>query len=124
MNILDQARSTNMNLNQRHCIPCKEGTPPLTEVDEDRYFKELSGWELVRQGTHLIRKEVRFKKYLNGIGFVSIVGALADAEDHHPDMHVFYKKVVVELSTHDVGGLSINDFILAAKIDKLEQPVL
>lgn len=70
----------------------------------------------------MIRKEVRFKKYLDGIDFVSNVGALADAEDHHPDMHVSYKKVTVELSTHAVGGLSVNDFILAAKIDKLEQP--
>jgi 4a-hydroxytetrahydrobiopterin dehydratase len=113
-----------MNLNKRHCVPCKGGTPPLTEVDEDRYLKELSGWELVRQGTHLIRKEKKFKKYLDGIDFVSKLGALAEAEDHHPDMHVFYKKVVVELSTHAVGGLSVNDFILAAKIDKLEQPVL
>ena len=96
--------------------------PPLTEVDEDKYFKELSGWELMRQNPHMIRKEVRFKKYLDGIDFVSNVGALADAEDHHPDMHVSYKKVTVELSTHAVGGLSVNDFILAAKIDKLEQP--
>jgi 4a-hydroxytetrahydrobiopterin dehydratase len=111
-----------MNLNQRHCLSCKAGTPPLTEVDQNRYFNELNGWELVRQGTHLIRKEIKFKKYLDEIRFVSEVGALADAEDHHPDMHVFYKKVVVELSTHAVGGLSVNDFIVAAKIDKLEQP--
>jgi 4a-hydroxytetrahydrobiopterin dehydratase len=111
-----------MNLNERHCLPCKGGTPPLTEVDEDAYFKELSGWELVREGTHLIRKEIRFNKYLDGIDFASNVAALADAEDHHPDMHVFYKKVVVELSTHAVGGLSVNDFILAAKIDSLERP--
>lgn len=109
-----------MNLNQRHCVPCTGGMPPLTEVDEDRYFKELSGWEMVREGTHKIRKEKKFKKYLEGIDFVSAVGKLADTEDHHPDLHVFYKKVVVELSTHAVGGLSVNDFILAAKIDRME----
>jgi 4a-hydroxytetrahydrobiopterin dehydratase len=111
-----------MDLNQKHCVPCKGGTPPLTQVDEDRYFKELAGWELVREGTHLIRKEMKFKKYLESIDFVSKVGSLADAEDHHPVMHVFYKKVIVELTTHALGGLSVNDFILAAKIDKLQQP--
>jgi 4a-hydroxytetrahydrobiopterin dehydratase len=111
-----------MNLNQRHCLPCKASTPPLTEVDENRYFNELNGWEIVRQGTHLIRKEIKFKKYLDEIPFVSMVGALADAEDHHPDIRLLYKKVVVELSTHAVGGLSVNDFILAAKIDALERP--
>ncbi len=109
-----------MNLVERHCVPCKGGAPPLTEVDEDKYYKELVGWELVREGTHLIRKEIKFKKYLDEIHFVSTVGTLADGEDHHPDMHVFYKKLVVELHTHAVGGLSANDFILAAKIDKLE----
>lgn len=109
-----------MDLNQRHCVPCKGGTPPLTQVDEDKYFAELTGWKMLREGTHMIKKEMKFKKYLEGFDYVSRVGALADAEDHHPDMHVFYKKVVVELSTHAVGGLSVNDFILAAKIDKME----
>ena len=115
-------RSVIMDLYQRHCLPCKNGTPPMTEVDEDTHFKNLVGWELVRTGTQMIRKEMKFKKYLEGIAYVSRVGAMADEENHHPDMHIFYKRVVVELSTHAIGGLSINDFILAAKIDKMEQP--
>lgn len=112
-----------MNLNQRHCLPCKSGSPPMTEVDENRHFADLVGWELVREGTHLIRKETKFKRYLDGITFAARVGGVADSEDHHPTIHIYYRKVVVELFTHTVGGLSINDFIVASKIDAMEEPV-
>lgn len=106
-----------MNLSESHCIPCKGGTPPLTDADEEKYFKDLAGWVLSREGTHKLRKEIKFQKYLEGANFVRDAAALADSEDHHPDIHLYYRKVVVELFTHAVNGLSINDFILAAKID-------
>jgi 4a-hydroxytetrahydrobiopterin dehydratase len=109
-----------MTLSESHCIPCKGGTPPLTDAEEEKYFKNLAGWALTREGTHKLQKEFRFQKYLEGVNFVRDAAAIADSENHHPDIHLFYRKVLVELSTHAVNGLSLNDFILAAKIDSLK----
>jgi 4a-hydroxytetrahydrobiopterin dehydratase len=109
-----------MDLDPRHGVPYKGGTLPLTKIDEDDYSKELVGWRLARDGTHRLIKEIKFPKYMDGVNFVREVGVLADAKDHHPDIHLYYKKVVIELYTHAVDGLSVNDFILAAKIDKLQ----
>jgi 4a-hydroxytetrahydrobiopterin dehydratase len=92
----------------------------MTDAEEEKYFKKLVGWVLTREGTHKLRKEIRFQKYLEGANFVRNAAAIADSEDHHPDIHLFYKKVVIELFTHAVNGLSVNDFILAAKIDEIK----
>ena len=108
-----------MDLSQKHCVPCEGGTPPLPEQDEDGYLKELSGWSLVREGIHKLTKEIKFPTYADGVHFADSVAALADSENHHPDIHVYYKRVVIELHTHAVLGLSANDFILAAKIDRI-----
>jgi 4a-hydroxytetrahydrobiopterin dehydratase len=109
-----------MNLSEAHCIACKGGTPPLTDTEEEKYFKDLAGWVLTREGTHKLHKEIRFQKYIDGVEFVREAGVISDAEDHHPDIHLFYKKVIIELYTHAVNGLSINDFVLAAKIDRIK----
>ncbi len=108
-----------MDLHTQHCVPCEGGTPPLSEKDEDGYAQAITGWRLVREGTHRLTKEMKFPAYKAGVKFVDEVAALADAENHHPDIHLYYRKVVVELHTHAVGGLSANDFILAAKIDRI-----
>jgi 4a-hydroxytetrahydrobiopterin dehydratase len=109
-----------MKLSERHCIPCEGATPPMTDTDEEKYFKDLTGWVLSREGTHKLRKEIQFQKYLEGVNFVRDAAAIADSEGHHPDFHLHYKKVVIELYTHAVNGLSINDFVLASKIDGIK----
>jgi 4a-hydroxytetrahydrobiopterin dehydratase len=109
-----------VNLSEKHCAPCKGGSPALTDDEEEKYFKDLAGWVLTREGIHRLRKEIKFEKYLEGVNFVRDAAAIADSEDHHPDIHLFYRRVVIELFTHAVNGLSINDFILAAKIDAIK----
>jgi 4a-hydroxytetrahydrobiopterin dehydratase len=96
-----------------------KGAPPLTEPEENQYLNEVDGWRLVRQGTHRLVREIMFTSYMDGTAFVEKLAALSDAEQHHPDIHLYYKRVIIELYTHAVGGLSINDFILASKIDVL-----
>jgi len=106
-----------MALNGKHCVPCEAGAPPLTETRENR-FNTLVHWELDRSGVHMIRKSFSFRDFKESMAFVNRVAAIAESEQHHPDFHVSYKKVIIELHTHAILGLSENDFILAAKIDE------
>lgn len=107
-----------MDLTNKKCIPCEGGIPPLDSARVAEYQKHIqSGWRLTSDSK--ISREYSFRDYRNTIGFVNRVADLAEEEGHHPVMHVYYSKVVIELWTHAIGGLSENDFILAAKIDKL-----
>lgn len=107
-----------MNLINKKCVPCEGGMPSLGEDKIKEYLSQLkTGWEVLENKK--IRKEFKFKDFLEAIAFVNKVAGIAEQEDHHPDIHIFYRKVVIELWTHAVGGLSENDFILAAKIEAL-----
>lgn len=108
-----------MGLDKKHCAPCKGGMPPLSDAEEDAYMLQAPDWTLEKSGMHKISKEFSFKSYLDGLRFAQGAGELAETENHHPVMIVKYKRVLVELSTHAVQGLSENDFIMAAKIDGL-----
>ena len=108
-----------MDLTKKQCIPCEGSIPALTVFEEDKYKKEVISWELLRGNPHKLKKEFFFKNFKEGIGFVNMVADIAEQEGHHPDIHIFYKKVNIEVYTHAVNGLSESDFILAAKIDKL-----
>ncbi len=108
-----------MELTQKHCVPCEGGTPPFTAEQEDGYMKEVPTWALEREGIHRLKKRFTFKDFKEAIAFVNKVADLAEAEGHHPDIRIVYNKVSFELFTHAVGGLSENDFIMAAKIDRL-----
>ncbi len=110
-----------MNLASSHCVPCRGDMPALSESKEDQLLKEVNGWTISREGIHKINKRFPFGSYEEGIEFVNRVAELAEHEGHHPDIHVYYRRVVIELSTHAVKGLSENDFIMAAKIDALEK---
>ncbi len=103
-------------LQDRRCAACAPGTPPLSPEQREELAKEVPAWS-VMDGTK-IRREYRFKTYMDGARWVPLIGEIADSEDHHPDLHVFFKKVVIELWTHTVNGLSDNDFIVAAKFDQ------
>jgi 4a-hydroxytetrahydrobiopterin dehydratase len=103
----------------RRCEPCREGTPPLTRQRSEELLEQLAGWTIGSDGTQLFR-EFRFKNYYRTLAFVNAVAWIAHREDHHPDLEVGYGRCVVRYSTHSIGGLSLNDFICAAKVDALE----
>ena len=113
-----------MDLTQKHCVPCEGGTPPLPDEKEDEVLKrvqhdnkQVSDWLLIRDGTHKITRQFKFKDFKEAIAFVNKVADLAEREGHHPDIKIVYNKVQLDLFTHAVGGLSENDFIMAAKIN-------
>jgi len=106
-------------LNHKHCVPCEGGVPKYSAAEAAEQVAKLTGWKLTASGER-IRKEWQVKDFLAGIKFFNQVAELAESENHHPDLHLSgYRQVAIELWTHAIGGLSENDFILAAKIDTL-----
>ena len=107
------------SLASRKCKPCEGGVEPLPLSAAKMLLADLkSGWDLA-EGKRL-RKTVKCKDFLDAVGLIQKIAPIAEAEDHHPDLHLTgYRKLTIELSTHAIGGLSENDFILAAKIDQL-----
>lgn len=108
-------------LAQAHCIPRRGSEHRLSEASIRELMPNLAGWELAEQGQALVRTYA-FKDYYHTMSFVNALAHVANAEDHHPDLGVHYDRCVVRFSTHDVGGLSENDFICAAKADLLFAP--
>jgi 4a-hydroxytetrahydrobiopterin dehydratase len=97
----------------------RPGAGPVHSQRAGELLKELPGWGL--SGDHL-EKTYTFKDFYRTMAFVNAVAWVANQEDHHPDLEVGYSRCVVKFSTHDVGGLSENDFICAAKVDALTTP--
>ena len=107
-----------LELKEKHCVPCEEGTTPMKRDEIELFRKKLrTKWKIEDQ--KILKKEFPFENFKRGMAFAQNVALIADKEDHHPDMCIHYSSVEVELSTHNIGGLSENDFILAAKIDEL-----
>lgn len=107
-----------MKLSEKRCVPCEGGMPAFTKQQAAKYASQINkAWKVV--GNKKLHREFKFRDFVKTMGFVNQVALIAQAEDHHPDLQVSYSKVVIELSTHAVDGLSENDFILAAKIDEL-----
>ena len=105
-------------LNQKSCMPCHEGKAPLQEEAIRTHMKELqSGWEVI--GNHHLEKMFSFKDFKDALSFTNKIGSIAEKEGHHPDIHLSYGKVKIQLWTHKVNGLSESDFILAAKCDEI-----
>lgn len=107
-----------MDLVQKKCVACEGGMPPLTREEAQILLKQLKGWTLSGDD-RWISKEYKFKDFAQALAFTDKVGAIAESEGHHPDIQLSYGKVVIELSTHAIKGLSENDFILAAKTDQI-----
>ena len=104
-------------LKDMRCIPCNDDrVKPLAKAAAVRFSAELSGWELSSDGKS-IENDLVFKNFDKAMDFVNMVADLAELEGHHPDIAISYNKVHLALFTHSIGGLSENDFILAAKID-------
>ena len=105
-------------LGQRKCTPCEGGTEPLPLSAARALLTDLTGWELIEG--KLLRKNVTCHNFLDAVSLIQRIATIAEEENHHPDFHLTrYKRLTIELSTHAIGGLSENDFILAAKIDQL-----
>jgi 4a-hydroxytetrahydrobiopterin dehydratase len=106
-------------LSGKRCVPCEGGVTALSADQVRRYLAGLPDWQLAEDGKR-IRRQWRVKDFVTGLDFFQRIAAIAEKEDHHPDLHlVGYRNVTVEIWTHALGGLSENDFILAAKIDML-----
>ena len=108
-----------MDLSQKTCMPCKQGEPPLSEGRVRELAKDIPGWILV-PGESKLQREFKFRDFAAAMAFVGKVAGIAEKEDHHPDIFIHYNRVTLLLWTHAVGGLSENDFILAAKINTLK----
>jgi 4a-hydroxytetrahydrobiopterin dehydratase len=107
-------------LNSSRCVPCEGGVPAIGFNDAQEQLKILSGWSLDEFGKS-ISKSWNCKNFVKSLEFCNQIGALAEAEGHHPDLHLTgYRHLKVVLTTHAIGGLSLNDFVLAAKIDALK----
>ena len=105
-------------LAQARCIARRGHEHRLGEARIRELLPQLQGWELL-EDSHVLGKTFRFPDYYRTMSFVNALAHVANAQDHHPDLSVHYDRCVVRWSTHDVGGLSENDFICAAKADAL-----
>ena len=107
-------------LYERHCIACKPGSPHLTDAEIKPLLAQLQGWVVEEADGHQrIAKVFKFKGFMPGVELVNRIAPVAEAENHHPDLLVSWGSVTVWLWTHAAGGLTENDFILAAKLDRL-----
>jgi 4a-hydroxytetrahydrobiopterin dehydratase len=105
-------------LRRQNCKPLKGKENAVDAAKAHEMIKELSGWEF-GDGEEFIEKTYKFPDFAKALEFVNEIGAIAERENHHPDVELSWGKVVVKFSTHDVGGLSMNDFISAAKVDSI-----
>lgn len=106
-----------MELARKKCTPYEGGIPAMNNAEIEEYKKQIHA-DWIKDGDMLVR-EFHFVNFRHTMNFVNSVASLAEEEGHHPVMHVYYAKLKIELWTHAINGLSENDFILAAKIEKL-----
>jgi pterin-4a-carbinolamine dehydratase len=100
-----------------HCEACEPGTPTLPEEEAASLSSEVPRWQL--EGTKSLRREFEFPNFREAFGFVARVALVAESEGHHPDVELGWGRAAIELTTHAAGGLTRNDFIMAARIDRL-----
>ena len=111
-------------LTAKKCVPCEGGVPKYSLAEAQRQLTKLPSWRLTHDGER-IRRDWVVKNFMAGLKFFERVAQVAEEDGHHPDLHLEgYRNVWIELYTHAIGGLSENDFILAAKIDKLPIDVM
>lgn len=109
------------DLSRKHCKPCEGGVKPLTSEQSELLLQALhSDWSIDDEGIHIVRT-LTFADYGRTLGFANAVAWIATCEDHHPVLTISYGSCRISYTTHAIGGLSDNDFICAAKIDRLIQ---
>ncbi|MCL5103235.1 MAG: 4a-hydroxytetrahydrobiopterin dehydratase [Armatimonadetes bacterium] len=107
-----------MGLAEQKCVPCSGDTAPLNREEAMEMIGEAAGWEIVG---NKIERTFKFPNFVEAMRFANGITEIAEKENHHPDLHISWGKVRIELSTHSIGGLSNNDFIVAAKINRLAE---
>ena len=109
-----------MDLTQKKCVPCEGGTPPINVEEAMKLQNEVPKWQLAKiEGVDALERKFTFKDFAEAMAFVNKVAELAEKEGHHPNFDIRWNKVRLTLWTHAIGGLSENDFIVAAKVDRL-----
>ncbi len=107
------------SLASKRCVPCEGGVPMLKPNEVRELLTKVPGWSVSAEGKK-IHRDWRLKNFVASLEFFQAIGQIAETEQHHPDLHLTgYRNVNVEIWTHAIGGLSENDFILAAKINEL-----
>ncbi len=107
-----------MNLIAKKCTPCQGGVPPMTCDVAEKYLTEVSGWEL-RDSATKIKRTFKFNNFVDAMKLAQLVGELCEKEGHHPDITFGWGYCSVIFQTHKINGLHENDFIMAAKVNKL-----
>ena len=105
------------DLASQECVPCRGGVPALTAEEIQPLLSQIENWRVVHD--HHIRGDFVFPDFQTALDFVNQVGDLAEEQGHHPDIHLSWGKVGIEIWTHKIDGLTESDFVLAAKIDRL-----
>ncbi len=107
------------NLTEKRCVPCEGGVDPMTRADFEVYLEQVSEWNIIDDKK--LERTFEFTNFKQALEFVNQAGEIAEEEGHHPDLFIHsWNKVKVSLWTHAIGGLSINDFVLASKIDLIK----
>lgn len=111
-----------MDLANKKCVPCEGTEAPFNDEQIETYMQSLEeGWDIEEDDDErILSREFEFNDFNEAMDFANKIAEIAEQEQHHPDLHVYYGRVVVDLWTHAIGGLSENDFIIASKIDRLK----
>ncbi len=109
------------DLLKKKCVPCEGGVVPFDISEIHKYQKKVDGWNIVKndKGTFFLEKTLKFKNFKDSQNFVNKVGNISEEEGHHPDINFGWGYAKINITTHAIEGLCENDFILAAKIDKI-----
>ena len=109
------------DLTKKKCIPCEGGVIPFDISEIHKYQKKVDGWDISKDKKQIffLFKKFNFKNFLDSQKFINNVGKISEEEGHHPDISFGWGYAEIKITTHAINGLSENDFILAAKIDKI-----
>ncbi len=108
------------HLAEGHCLPCEGGVDPMGEREAKTYLSLLKKDWKISDDLKSISLRFTFKNFMDAIGFVNKIALVAEDQGHHPDVYIYYNKVDISLTTHAIKGLSINDFIMASKIESID----
>ncbi len=107
------------NLAKKRCVPCEEGGPPLIPEKAQELLGQINPEWMLIDGGRMLARTFHFDNFMGPMELANKIAAIAEEEGHHPDLTISYGSLGVELMTHAIGGLSENDFIVAAKIDQI-----
>ena len=109
------------DLLKKKCVPCEGGAIPFDISEIHKYQKKVDGWDVLKNDKQkfFLEKNFKFKNFIESQNFINQVGRISEEEGHHPDIKFGWGYAKIHISTHAIEGLSENDFILAAKIDKI-----